>query len=125
VIKVMAKKCRSAWKVTCSVGQPAASRQSAHSRDQVLSLIGFPCVVVNRSGTRRLTGSPEVTSTGDTLLFVLSLVVLLGGLIMRPPVQIKSWVLALFTPPLPLVLLQLGVPVNDSGRSCGSSTTSW
>jgi hypothetical protein len=48
-------------------------------------------------------------------LFVLSLVVLLGGLIMRPRVQIRAWLLALFAPPLLLVLLQLAFPVNDSG----------
>jgi hypothetical protein len=48
-------------------------------------------------------------------LFVLSLVVLLGGLIMRSRMQIRAWLLALFTPPLLLVLLQLALPVNDNG----------
>lgn len=48
-------------------------------------------------------------------LFVLSLVVLLGGLIMRRRVQIRPWLLALFTPPPLLILLQLALPVNDSG----------
>jgi hypothetical protein len=35
VIRVVAKKWRSAWKVPCSLGQPAASRQPAHSRDHL------------------------------------------------------------------------------------------
>jgi hypothetical protein len=48
-------------------------------------------------------------------LFVLSLVVLLSGLILRPRVQIRSWRLALFTPPLLLTLLRLAFPVNHSG----------
>jgi hypothetical protein len=48
-------------------------------------------------------------------LFVVSLVVLLGGLIMRRRVQIRPWLLALFTPPLLLVLVQLAFPVNHSG----------
>jgi hypothetical protein len=48
-------------------------------------------------------------------LFVLSLVVLLGGFIMRRRVQIRPWLLALFIPPPLLILLQLALPVNDSG----------
>jgi hypothetical protein len=41
VISVVAKKCRSAWKVPCSFGHPAASRQLTHSRDQVRSVNGL------------------------------------------------------------------------------------
>jgi hypothetical protein len=35
VMSVVAKKCRSAWKVPHSTGQPAASRHFIHSHDQV------------------------------------------------------------------------------------------
>jgi hypothetical protein len=49
-------------------------------------------------------------------LFVLSLVVLLGGLIMRPRLRIRPWLFAPFTPPLLLTLLRLAFPVNHSGR---------
>src|SRR5690348_12562082 len=48
-------------------------------------------------------------------LFVLSLVVLLGGLAVRRRAKMNSWLLILFAPPLLLVLLQLVVPVNHSG----------
>lgn len=50
-------------------------------------------------------------------LFVLSLVVLLGGLAMRRRAHINPWLLALFSPPLVLVLLQLVFPVNHSGAA--------
>lgn len=49
-------------------------------------------------------------------LFVLSLVVLLGGLIMRPRVQIQPWLLALFAPPVLLFLLRVVFPVNHRIR---------
>jgi hypothetical protein len=47
-------------------------------------------------------------------LFVLSVVVLLGGLILRSRMQIRPWLLALFAPPLLRVLLQLVFPVTES-----------
>lgn len=50
-------------------------------------------------------------------LFVLSLVVLLGGLAMRRRAHINPWLLALFSPPLLLILLQLVLPVNHSGTA--------
>lgn len=66
VISVVAKKCHSAWNPPCFLGQPAASRQPAHSRDQVRSVKGLPRVVVNSNGTVRRTGSPEVISIIST-----------------------------------------------------------
>ena len=42
-MSTVAKKCRSAWNPACSeFGQPAAARHLPHSRDQILSVIGFP-----------------------------------------------------------------------------------
>lgn len=49
-------------------------------------------------------------------LFVIALVVLLGSLVMRPQLHIQPWLLALFVPPLLLVLLRLVFPVNHSIR---------
>jgi hypothetical protein len=66
VINVVAKKCRSEWKVPCSFGQPAASRQPTRSRDQVRSVNGLPRVVVNTSGTVLRIGSPDVMSIMST-----------------------------------------------------------
>jgi membrane-associated HD superfamily phosphohydrolase len=57
----------------------------------------------------------EVFYRSRLQLFVLSLVVLLGGLAMRRQARMNSWLLILFTPPVLLVLLQLVVPVNHSG----------
>jgi hypothetical protein len=50
-------------------------------------------------------------------LFVAALVVLLGSLIMRPQLQIQPWLLALFTPPLLIVLLRFIFPVNHAIRA--------
>ncbi|WP_154939902.1 hypothetical protein [Micromonospora palomenae] len=48
-------------------------------------------------------------------LFVVSLVVLLGGLIMRSRMQIHPWLLALFTPWLLLTLVRLVLPAGEPG----------
>lgn len=59
----------------------------------------------------------EVFYRSRQQLFVVSLVVLLGGLAMRRRARMNSWLLILFTPPVLLVLLQLAVPVNHSGTA--------
>lgn len=48
-------------------------------------------------------------------LFVLSLVVLFAGILLRSQMQIRSWLLALFLPPPLLTLLHLVSPVAGSG----------
>lgn len=48
-------------------------------------------------------------------LFVVALVVLLGGLIMRPRARIHPWLLALFAPPMLLTLVRLAFPAGESG----------
>ncbi|MGN9802871.1 hypothetical protein [Micromonospora sp. L32] len=50
-------------------------------------------------------------------LLVVSLVVLLGGLIMRSRMQIHPWLLALFAPPLLLTLVRLVLPASESGAA--------
>lgn len=53
-------------------------------------------------------------------IFVLSLVVLLGSLIMRRRVQIQPWLLALFAPPMLIFLLRIAFPVNHRMREANA-----
>jgi hypothetical protein len=53
-------------------------------------------------------------------LFVVSLAVLLGALMLRRRVRLHRWVLAAFAPPILLILLRLLVPVDPGVAPVGS-----